>query len=234
MKTTIAIAAVGLVTVVQGAYTIKLRGEIAALSSRAGLGPSNAEEAVEKTLRMAHRASVPKLAPPPVDPGTLPLPAAIASDSSREMVRTFVAAEVTRLKHEKDEAKRVKKEGKTVEKAARQEKEQAAYRARLTQTMGLSDSDARRVIQVLVSADNARRQLREAERNGLAQPADTERSLAALRAGTQNDMRSALGENWAMKLEEAHRKLEDVKNKETQAARAAANKSKGPFWWFAS
>ncbi len=223
MRTTTFLAALGITTVANGMYTIKLHRKVAALATAGATWETDGPQAKGQIVAATRPPEPPLLKVLP----TLPLPAPIAADADRELLRQFVAGEVLRLKEEKKEAKRVQKEQKRPEKDARREQQQAEYNTRLAKEMGLGDADAGRLVAVLANADSTRRRLKQAEQSGQATSTVTETGTAALREKIQADLRALLGDGWSNKLVEARRRVEEVKQKERQA-RAA---SQGPFWF---
>lgn len=231
------IAALAAGSVAQTLYTVKLSRQVGALSARLTAPESGGDEGTASVsagagVTAARRATIAPRGVPVFVPtaAPAPLPAVIESESSREMLRGFVVAELARIKHDKDEGKRIKKEEKDQKKESQRDKKDGEFRDRIAKEMGLPEPEGKRLGEILAAAEKTRKTLRESEKAGQATPEATAAGMASLKAKTQSDLKTALGDGWAQKLEDADKRIADSRKKD-QASKGAA---KGPFWFVSS
>lgn len=205
--------------VVEGAVIIKTRRQLEALTTEvrrmateaaddpmAGGGLRSDDRAPDRPAgdRVARPARLPPPrfmpAPPPnpgvpADPGRGPaLPALLDTPEARDQLRQFVAAELQRERDERREQQR-------------QARQDEALR-RLDQaikTLGLSADEGRRLTDVVMKAQDQRRELRDKIQSGQIARADAGKEMNALRVATDQQIRAIVGDDKAQQFQELQR-----------------------------
>jgi hypothetical protein len=209
-------AVLGLAVVAEGAYIVRTRSQLAAVSQRlesltaaregagaapgrsfadsgdSGLGGDDGDEPVRPRRLPPPRLVTPEggAAPAPRTDDPLPLPPAIDSPQGREQLRQFVLAQ---LERERQEA-RVRQEER------RQQRDQER-RDRVAKELGLSAPETEKFNQILNDAQAQRARLRDQIEAGDLPPDGMRQAMMAARQDSQQKLRGLLGDERMKKLE---------------------------------
>jgi hypothetical protein len=131
-------------------------------------------------------------APPP--PGAPALPAALDTPEAREQLKQFVAAE---LQHQREDWRQ-----------QQQQQREEYQRLRLEsaiKALGLSDSDGKKLTDIMAQAQDQRRDLRDKIQSGQLPRDQIPQAVAALRDQTDQQVRAVIGDDKAQQLQQMQR-----------------------------
>jgi hypothetical protein len=205
----ISVGVLGVAVVAQAIYSARLRAEVEELSAQLAT--------TRETEPAKAPAAPPKWTPRSVSSSDHEQSARLDGDAKavQPLVRALVADEIERREWEKE-----------ARKSARSEDAYSELGESLVDRVGLSRGDADRVEQILVSAREARQDLRRAERNRELSTQEATESLAELRATTQQQLAEILGEDWVANLEQTREDMREARRKQRQA------RGRGGVFWF--
>lgn len=204
----ISVGVLAVAVVAQALYTARLRGELDELSAQL-VGVRGDEPAKAPT---APAKWAPRLPSSDRDASSR-----LAEDGKgvQPLVRGVVADEIERREWEKE-----------ARKSARSEDAYAELGESLVGAVGVSRADADQVEQILVSAREARQDLRRAERNRELSTQEATESLAELRVSTQQQLAETLGDDWVTKLKQTREDMREARRKQREA------RGRGGVFWF--
>ena len=200
----IAIFVLSLISIVEGAYLIKLSGRVSALSQDRSEVADSDEPAPARRLeapaprpRAAPAVPVPTfqtMAPPSTTPATTTLREALATTEGREQLKA--AMEV--IAEEKRQAR-------LIERAPRRDERDQKYRERILKTLALTGDEPPRLDALFTTLQTGRRQILDDMRAGLKNAEKADEELDELRDGTEKQIHALLGDERYKKLREGRR-----------------------------
>jgi hypothetical protein len=212
-------AALGLAVVAEGAYIVRTRSQLAAVTQKldaltseretalAGVGRGYGSEAGQGREgglddgdedRVVRRLPPPRLlatgqgsaAPSPRSDDPLPLPPAIDSPQAREQLRQFVLAQ---LQRERQEAQ--------VRQDERRQQRESERRDRMAKELGLSHSETEKFNQILNDAQTAREKFRDQIEAGQLPRDQARQTMMTMRQEQEQNLRGLLGDDRMKKYE---------------------------------
>jgi hypothetical protein len=209
-------AVLGLAVIAEGAYIIRTRSQLQAVSERLSSLQAERDEGTAPPPRAWHEPErvsgedlgsgpeAPRRLPPPrlqvtAAPGAppsrsddpLPLPSAIDGPQAREQLRAFVVATLERERQEN----RVRQE-------QRQQEREQERRDRMAKDLGLSPSETEKFNQIFNDSRAAREKLRARLESGELAGVEARQEMMALRGQSQQQMQSLLGPERMKKYEQ--------------------------------
>ena len=210
-------AALGLAVVAEGAYIVRTRSQLAAVTEKldsltseretamSGMGRGfGSGQAREGGLddgdedRAVRRLPPPRLipsaqgsaAPPPRSDDPLPLPPGFDSPQAREQLRQFVLAQ---LERERQEAQ--------VRQDERRQQRETERRDRMAKELGLSQPEAEKFNKILNDAQAAREKFRDQIEGGQLPRDQARQTMMTMRQEQEQTLRGLLGDDRMKKYE---------------------------------
>jgi hypothetical protein len=189
--------------VAEGAYIVTTRRQVQTLSDQvqqlaaeAAMDDRPAPPSPRGRMPTSTRPAVmppPHFAPPPAASATAP---ALATPEAQEQIHQMVVAELERAREEQFTKIR-----------ERREQDQQRRLDAVVKGMALSPEDGKKLAQILGTAQDARRDLRDKIQSGEVTRADIGKEMAALRTQTDDQLKQLLGEDGRRKLDEVQRQV---------------------------
>jgi hypothetical protein len=212
-------AALGLAVVAEGAYIVRTRSQLAAVTEKLDALTSERETAMAGTGRgfgseagqgregglddgdedrAVRRLPPPRLlptaqgsaAPPPRSDDPLPLPTAIDSPQAREQLRQFVLAQLERERQESQ-----------VRQDERRQQRETERRDRMAKELALSQSETEKFNQILNDVQVAREKVRDQIEAGQLPRDQARQTMMSMRQEHEQNLRGLLGEDRMKKYE---------------------------------
>lgn len=204
----------------EGAYIVKTHRQMDALAAQVQQMAAEAEEepAARETPRMPWVGQRPTIGttpggttarlppprfntpPPSAAPGSAPvagaptLPPALDNPEAREQLRQFVAAE---LQHQREDWRQQQQQ--------QREEDQRRRLEGAIKTLGLSDSDGKKLTDIVTQAQDQRRDLREKIQSGQIPREQIPQAMTALRDQTDKQVRALIGDDKAQQFQQLQR-----------------------------
>jgi hypothetical protein len=200
----------------EGAYIVKTHRQIDALTAQVQQLAADAEE--EPSVRESPRApwvgqrptngggTTARLPPPrfntppasttpsaPAGGGPV-LPPALDNPEAREQLKQFVAAE---LQHQRDDWRQ--------QQMQQREEDQRRRTENAIKTLGLSDSDGKKLTEIVTQAQDQRRDMREKIQSGQIPRDQIPQAMSAMRDQTDKQIRALIGDDKAQQFQQMQR-----------------------------
>jgi hypothetical protein len=165
--------------------------------SSAGVGQRPTTTAAAAAGRLPpprFNAPPPSFNAPPAAPGAAPLPPALDTPEAREQLRNFVAAE---MQTQREAWRQQQIEGRDEENRRRLDN--------AIKTLGLSESDGRKLTDIVTQSQSQREAMREKIQSGQIPREQVAQSIMALRDSTNKQIQALVGDEKAQKFQELQR-----------------------------